>query len=119
MCGIGAVSELKLTSKLNFHQNVSGELPHVPPSYLGLVCYLVAIFVFSTLQHPVFMAGILCGLYIMVCRGTRCTVFVGESDDASSTILYGIRNPAGTATVERRTLSLLHGGLNRGYDGLS
>lgn len=55
----------------------------------------------------------------MVCSGARCTVFVGESDDTSSTILYGIRNPSGTATVERRTLSLLHGGLNRGYDGLS
>ena len=99
--------ELKLKLKLNFHQNVSGELPHVPPSYLGLVCYLVAIFFFSTLQHPVFMASIFCGIYSVVCNRTGSMPFVDKSDDTSSTISYGIRNAADIA-AKRRTFSLLH-----------
>ena len=54
----------------------------------------------------------------MVCSGTGSMAFVGEGDDTSSTILYGIRNPADT-TAKRRTLSLLHGGLSRSCEGLS
>lgn len=65
-------------------------------------------------QHSIFMAGILCGLYSMVCNGTGSMAFVGESDDTSSTILlYRIRSHPAQQLSKRHTFPLLHGALNR------